>query len=359
MRYVQAILALGLLVVFHELGHLLAARLFGVRVLRFSLGFGPPLFRFLRKGTEWTVGAIPLGAFVRLHGMHPHQERLSPTDPTAFVSRRPWQRLLITLSGSVLNYLLALVVLVALYVSGTHVPVPMTIGAVEPGSPAARAQLRPGDVVRSVDGVPLERWSALVERVNDGAGRDLVLSIEREGRVMDVTVQPRADEHGVGRIGIQQQYVHRRHGVLEAVTLAFQHANRLVEDGVRLLWRLLRGARAIEPSSPIGLVRQASHAASSGFDAFLRVMVGISVVLAVFHLLPVPALDGGRALFIAFEMATGRRVNARLETALHALGFVALLAVVLAVASHELRRAFVPAEAPAAAPPDAGTEGPS
>lgn len=358
MRYLFAIVALGLLIAFHELGHLLAARLFGIRVLQFSIGFGPPLFKVRRGETDYTIGAVPLGGFVRIHGMNPHEE-IAPDDSRAFSAKLPWQRLLVLVAGSAANYLLALVVLVALHLAGTHVPVPMAIGAVEPGSEAARAQLRPGDVIVSVDGEKVDQWSALVTRVNDSPDRPLVLGIARGGEQLEVRVRPRPDPAGVGRLGIHQQYVYRQHAFGDAVGAAFTYANRLVIEGATLMWRLVSLQGGVELSSPVGIVKQASAAASAGLDAFLRVLVAISVALAFFNLLPIPALDGGRALFVAIELASGRKVNPKVETLLHTVGFVLLIALILVVAFNDLRRAArAPEEGERGIEAiDAGTEG--
>ncbi|MFZ5468957.1 MAG: M50 family metallopeptidase [Myxococcota bacterium] len=337
MRYLFAILALGLLVAFHELGHLLAARAFRIKVLRYSVGFGPAIFTFRRGQTEYTLGAIPLGGFVRIQGMNPHEEGARTNDPASFAAKRPGQRLLVLLAGSFFNYLLAIVVLIGLHLAGTHMPVPMTIGAIEPGSAAALAQLRPGDRVAAVEGEPIEQWSRLVERVNDSPGKDLRLTLGREGEKLEVTVQPR-EENGVGRLGIAQQYVFRRLALGEAVSASFGHAHRLMAEGLRLLWRLLSGKGGVQLTSPIGVVKAASDAASTGLDAFLRVLVSISIALAVFNLLPVPALDGGRAAFVAVEAATGRKVSPKVETLLHTLGFVLLIALIFYIAAQDVRR---------------------
>ncbi|MBI3185892.1 MAG: site-2 protease family protein [Myxococcales bacterium] len=352
MRYVYAIIALGLLVAFHELGHLIAARVFGIKVLRFSVGFGPALFRIRRGETDYTLGALPLGGFVRIHGMNPHQEGLDRKDPRSFAARPAWQRLLVLLAGSLANYLLAVAVMAALLWAGTHVPVPRTIGAVVPGSEAARAQLRPGDVVEAIDGAPLSDWSELVERVNDSPGLPLVLSVSRGGERFQLAMTPRPEPSGVGRLGLRQQYVYREHGFGEGAAQSFAHVNRLAADGLRLLWRLLRGRPGVELAGPLGIVEQASKAASTGADAFLRVLVAISVALALFNLLPVPALDGGRSVFVLLELVSRRRVDPKLEAWLHTAGFLLLLGLLLWVMAQDVRRAV--SEGEGAASPDAG-----
>lgn len=142
MHYALVLLALGGLLTLHELGHLVAARLLGVRVPRFVFGFGPPLVSFRLWGTQYVLAAVPLGATAHMQGMNPH--RADVDEAAGFAARGPLLRILIILAGPLANYALALGVLFALYTSGTHVVVPLTVGTVQPGSEAARAQLLPG-----------------------------------------------------------------------------------------------------------------------------------------------------------------------------------------------------------------------
>jgi regulator of sigma E protease len=349
-RYLLAIVALGVLVALHELGHLIAARFFGVGVVRYSIGFGPPIFTLRRGGTAYTLGWVPFGGFVQIQGTNPHEEGLDPKDPRSFANQRPWKRILVLAAGSVLNYVLAIVLLAGLYLSGTHVPVPMTIGTIDPGSEAARAQLRAGDRVLAVEGVELKNWSDLVDVVNDNADQSLAFDIWREGAKQRIAVRPQSDQGGVGHIGVTQQYTYREFGPLEAVGQAFAHANTLFVEGVRMISRLARGRRGVELSTPVGIVLQASEAASAGLGTFVRMLAAISVALAVFNLLPIPALDGGRVVFAAIEGLTRRRVSPELETVLHSVGFIALLALLVLVAVRDVRKWLGPHSAPPAAP---------
>jgi regulator of sigma E protease len=334
MHYLPLLLALGLLVALHELGHLVAARLMGLRVHRYTLGFGPAVLSFKVGETEYVLGAVPLGASVRIQGMNPHE----PADERSYTALSPGRRMGVLLAGPLTNLLVALAILVALYTTGTHVVVPLTVGTIVPGSEAARAQLLPGDRIVSAEGVPLESWSAFVELVGRSSGRELRLGIERQGEPREVTVRPRPDAQGTGRIGVSQQYVYRTHDLDQALLQALAHLGNLVTEGTRLLSRMLEGRQGVALNNPVGVVKQSSDAASHGLGAFLRVLVGLSVALAFFHLLPLPSLDGGRMLFLALERMSRRRVPPRVETLVHAVGFLALLAAVLGVAVAEVRQ---------------------
>jgi regulator of sigma E protease len=338
MHYLPLLLALGLLVALHELGHLVMARLLGVRVERFTLGFGPAVFSLRVGHTDYVLGAVPLGGSTRLHGMNPHARGGAPEAPTGLSAQRPWKRLLVWLGGPLANGLFALGVLFTLYTTGTHVVVPLTVGTITPGSEAARAQLLPGDRLVSVDGEELESWIGFVEFIAQHPGQQLRLGVERDGLRREVTVKPRPDERGAGRIGVSQQYVYRTYDAGQAMLQALAHTANLVAEATRLLERLLQGTPGIVLANPLGVVKQSSGSAGSGLGAFLRVLVSVSLALALFHLLPLPSLDGGRMLFALIEAVSHRKVPARVETVLHAVGFLVLLGVVLTVTLADLRQ---------------------
>ncbi|MBZ4417047.1 RIP metalloprotease [Myxococcus sp. RHSTA-1-4] len=371
MHYALVLLALGALLALHELGHLVAARLLGVKVPRFVFGFGPPLVSFQLWGTQYVLAAVPLGATAHVQGMNPH--RADAAEAGGFRVLGPLRRMLIILAGPLANYVLALGILIALYTSGTHVVVPLTVGTVQPGSEAARAQLLPGDRIVSVSGQPLGSWSEFVEKVAAAPGRPLELGVERQGEKRMVQVRPRPDERGAGRIGVSQQYVYRAHGTGEALGHAFAHTGSVAAEGMSMLARLVRGPERAGAVGPGALMRQeSSDAASSGMDSLLRALVAASVALALLTMLPVPGLDGGRVVLLMVEAASGRRLPPRVETVAQTVGFFGIAAAIVVMAGAEIRRALPErpapapatgstpsapsgAPAPAAAPPDAGT----
>ncbi|MFL5318674.1 MAG: M50 family metallopeptidase [Myxococcaceae bacterium] len=338
MRYLAAIVALGLLVAFHEFGHLLLARLFRIDVRKFAIGFGPAIFSFKGRNIEWVLGAIPFGGYVQIRGMNPHEEPEELNAPGSFAKAAAWKRALILAGGSTANYLLGVAIMFVLLVSGTHIPVPMTIGIVGPGTEAARAQLKPGDEIVAIDGVSATSWSSFVEKVNESPNQLLTFRVKRESEALDLQIKPRPDEKGIGRLGVTQQYVFKRLPPGEAFLRAFGHVHLVMAESVHLLYRLVSLRGGVELGSPVMIVKQTSDAAIEGVDMFLRAVVSITAALALFNLLPVPALDGGRLLFVAIEAATGRPVNQKFETLLHTMGFVALIGLLLVVATGDVMK---------------------
>ncbi|MCP3060666.1 M50 family metallopeptidase [Myxococcus sp. K38C18041901] len=359
MHYALVLLALGGLLALHELGHLVAARLLGVRVPRFVFGFGPPMASFRLGGTQFVVGAVPLGATVHIQGMNPHRAEVA--EAASFRTLGPLRRALIILAGPLSNYLFALGVLFALYTSGTHVVVPLTVGTVRPGSEAARAQLLPGDRIDSVNGQALRTWTEFVEKVAVGVGGTLELRVDRHGEQRTVTVRPRADERGEGRIGVSQQYVYRTHAPGEALRHATVHTMNLAAEGVTMFTRLAKGEQARGgPTGPGALVRQeSSDAASSGLDSVLRALVAASLALALLTLLPIPGLDGGRVVLLLVEAVSGRKLPPRVETVAQTVGFLASATVIVAVALAEIRGALPERFKSEAATVSPATAGPS
>ena len=196
---------LGVLVFVHELGHFLAARRLGVRVLTFSLGFGPKLLKIRRGDTEYCVSAIPLGGYVKMAGENPDDPRTG--QPDEFLSRTKWERFQILIMGPVMNIALAIVVMAVVLAQGAEVPVyqdqPPVVGAVTAGSPAEGAGIRPGDRILSVAGEGVDTWEDLFIAVGTRANRDISIAFLRDGQTRSVTVRPESvNRFEVGRIGV-------------------------------------------------------------------------------------------------------------------------------------------------------------
>jgi regulator of sigma E protease len=196
---------LGVLVFVHELGHFLAARRLGVRVLTFSLGFGPKLLKFTRGDTEYCVSAIPLGGYVKMAGENPDDPRSGR--PDEFLSKTKWQRFQILIMGPAMNVLLAVVVMAVVLAQGAEIPVyqdqPPVVGAVMPGAPAEQAGIRPGDLILSVGGDEVETWEDLFLAVGTRPARDVPVTVARGGQTLTVTVHPTAEtRYEIGNIGV-------------------------------------------------------------------------------------------------------------------------------------------------------------
>ncbi|HVO18770.1 MAG TPA: M50 family metallopeptidase [Anaeromyxobacter sp.] len=333
---VAAVLGISLLIVLHELGHFLVARAFGMKVERFSVGFGPVLAALRLGGTEFVVSALPLGGYVRIAGMAPGDE-VNPDDPGIYANQAAWRRFLTILAGPAANYLAAALLGAALLLGPglrTADPGP-AVGRLVPGYPAEQAGLRDGDRVREVAGAPVATWEELVSQLQAHPGRAIALRVERgEGAAatsLTLSLLPR-DEGGVGRAGFEQhQLWQRSDGIAAALAEALRRTDALALSQVTVFGKLFSGGKGTKLSGPIGIGQQLLRAAREGPAAFVNLLWVISAVLAVLNLFPLPALDGGRLVFLAYEVVARRRVNARIESVVHMVGFVALIALLLGV----------------------------
>jgi regulator of sigma E protease len=319
-RYLGPVLILSLAMAAHELGHVLTAWFLRIRLERFALGFGPTLIAFRRRETQWVLGAIPIGAFGQIHGMNPHAANFDPGDRGSFGSRSFWTRGLVLAAGPLANFALALSLLTTVYWMGTHVPVVRTVGSVEPGSEAAKAQIRPGDVIIEANGRPLRRWSDLVNVVENHNGELIALKLVRDGEAREVQVRPGQQNGGPVQIGVRQQYLFRRFPPGLAFMQALAHLGNLFRQGTGILGRMARENVSAE------MLHQFSEASAASLESFLRALSTLSLALGMLHLLPFPPLDGGRLALIIRESAQRRPLHPRLESLLHAAGMVLLCA---------------------------------
>ncbi len=338
MRALLALLALGVLLTAHELAHLLAARVFGTRAVVFSFGIGPPLFGFRALGQRWALGAIPFGGWLRLEGENPHDAARASGVPFAALS--VGRRMAIFAAGPLGSWALAVLLLAGLFAAGTHQPMGTVVGAVEPGSPAARVGFRPGDRIVSVDEEPVQAWSELVEALTRSEGGSAAVTVARGTETLTLQVDPELDADGRARIGLRQLYTFERLRPAQALWRAVLHSGVVLERILREAGELLAqpwGGSARNHTAG-ALVWSAAEAAGSSADALVRGLAALSLALGLFFLLPLPALDGGRMLLTLWEGAMGRPVDGRVQTLLQTVSLVAGVAAVAWLTYGEVRQ---------------------
>jgi regulator of sigma E protease len=337
-----AILGISLLVIVHESGHYLVARAFKMRVLRYSIGFGPVLFKHKPKNspTTFQICAIPFLAYVHIAGMNPHEE-FDPDDPEIYPNKSLLARILTIGAGPVANYLAASVMVFALGVTGwkEYVNVePMTVDSVEDASPAAEAGLQPGDIVREANGHRVRTVEDLIEATRDRAGDATVYLVERHGRRLPaMTITPR-EADGRGVIGVIARS--ERRTVPLPVGTALEYAIvKPFEITVAQVAGIFHMATSCDSSGltgPVGMGKIAAAQAKKGLFDFITFLVLLSVALGFFNLLPFPALDGGRLMFLGYELVTRRRPNERFEAMVHTVGILFLLGVLVLVTFRDI-----------------------
>ncbi len=336
---VTFVVALSILVIGHELGHFLMARHEGVTVDEFGLGYPPRIATIaVKNGVQYTINAIPLGGFVRLRGEE------EDAGEGSFLRASPKSRLMILLAGPLASAIVAIFFMTIAYVLPHPVPVNegARIVAVAPGSPAEQSGLRPEDVIVALNGEPIRTVPQLISTTKKHLGERVTLTVHRDGEVITVKVLARKNPpSGQGSIGVT---------VTAVMAMKPEPIWNAVRDSIlatlKLFWLtlvipiwLLRGMipwSAARPVGPVSIARITGSAMSTSLATgqFYHIFftVGfISAALAVTNLLPLPALDGGRALFVIVEMIRGKKIEPKKEAWVHAIGMMILIFLMVVV----------------------------
>ncbi|HEY70267.1 MAG TPA: site-2 protease family protein [Anaerolineae bacterium] len=327
------IAVLAALILGHELGHFLVARLCRVPIEEFGIGFPPRLFTLFESGgTKFTFNLIPLGGFVRPLGED------DPDVPGGLASSPKRVRAAVLLAGPLANVILALVALIAAFKFAAPDVDRVLVTIVESNTPAAEAGILPGDLILSIEDEAVVGISGLQEAILSNAGEDTDFTIDRNGQIMDFTITPRTDHPtDQGPIGVVVGNPTMETTWPQAVSLGWGSLWGQFDEMFHLPGRLISGEVAPEDARVSGLKGMYDMLAWAGTidrsaqRPFLTLnLIGIiSVGLAIANLLPFPALDGGRLIFVGIEAVLGRRLSPRYEGLAHAIGFFMLLALMV------------------------------
>jgi regulator of sigma E protease len=340
---IVAIFGLALLIVVHEGGHFLVARLCGMRVERFSIGFGKPLVSFKRGDTIFQISPIPLGGFVQITGLNPHEE-FDANDPFVYPNRPRWQRLAVLVAGPGANYLTAVVIALVMAVGFGKEVLTHTIAKVNKDSAAELAGLKAGDTLLEADGVVLSRERPVSKVVRESAGKPITFKVQRAsgGGVEPITVAARPDgNEKIYRIGIQTAPGFSPVPFRQAITESLVLPAVITGEILRGMYEMITGKQEANLSGPVGIAREMANAADQGAVVFLRILTMLSVYLGIFNLLPLPALDGGRVLFLGINSLPIKQVSAKTEAAVHMVGLLLLLGVFVVVTFKDIKEIVV------------------
>ncbi len=326
------ILGLAVLMVVHELGHHLVARAFKLRVVRFSIGFGPPLWRYQPKGSDtvYQIALIPFLAYVQVAGMNPFEES-DPDDKGSYANASLTARILTIAGGPLANYGFAMLLFLGAFLAFGE-PVLTTQIQIMPGTPAEAAQMKDGDKVVAINGAAIEDFEQMRSIIIENPEKPLVFSIVREGNPMDLTVTPEAKaEKGGGQIGVRPTRGYRDMTLNEALRESVARPALVVKELVVSLGQLI--TREVEPEvgGPVKIVKYGAMMVETGGFDILYFLARLSAYLGGFNLLPVPALDGGRLIFLGYEAVARRKPNAKMEAQIHAIGLLMFLALMVVV----------------------------
>jgi regulator of sigma E protease len=333
-----SILVFGMLIFFHELGHFAIAKLVGVRVHEFSLGFGPKLVGFTRKETTYNLRIFPLGGFVRMAGMDPDEEM--EEDGTGFGEKTVLQRISVIFAGPLMNFVLAALLLASIFVfqglpvSGTE------IESVLPDRPAAQAGFQDGDRIVAIDGEPVNNWERVVELISSSPGEELEITVERDDARLTLDVVPETHEDGRGWIGIQPKPEFEKQNPLAAVIHGVKYTVQVTVLIFDFIGQMIFGEAPADLGGPVRVVYEINRAAELGFVYLLQLAAFLSINLGLFNLFPIPALDGSRIIFLILEWIRGKPVDPAKENFIHLVGFGLLLMLIVFITYNDVLELF-------------------
>ena len=336
---VLAILALELMILVHELGHLIVAKRVGITVHTFAIGFGPRLWASTRGETTYALNLLPIGGYVNMAGedLDARQPEVAPD--RSFRTKSVGARLAVVCAGPVMNFVLAVLLLGIVAVAfGVPIGVSTRVGSLVPGYPAERAGLRPGDVIIAIDGRPMRDGEEIVRTIHSSNGRTLTLLITRDGSQLEIHVPTQYDtRQRVWLTGFSPSVIREHLDPVRALGWGAVTTGRDIASYLSAIGGLAMSGRLIgELSGPYTAVKVLGQAAQSGAETFLYITAFFSIIIGLFNLFPLPALDGGRAAFLIVEGLRKRPVDPRREGYIHLVGLALLLCLIIALTVRDI-----------------------
>ncbi len=326
-----AALMFVIMVAVHEGGHFFAAKAVGVKVNEFSIGMGPLIFSKEKNGTLYSLRALPVGGYCALEG-----ENEESSDEHAFNNRPAWAKAIVLAAGPFMNFVLAVLILALLitYIGTSSTPV---LASVENGSPAYQAGLRAGCTITEVDGVPMSDGSDVQEAVRSAAesGDSVAVTfVDEGGRSSTEQIEFREDEEGNRYIGVRFK---ARHNLLQGMKYGILTSVSMEKEMLVVLGRLVAGqGSAGDVVGPVGLVTVVDQTTQAGLLSVLYLMALLSLNLGLVNILPFPALDGGRLLFVLIRSVTGHMITDEMENRIHFAGIMILFSLMILITMKDI-----------------------
>ena len=344
------VIVIAVCVIVHEFGHYITAKILGVQVHEFAFGMGPAIFQHRNKKANmlWSWRLFPVGGFCRLAGMNEDEEGEQVIPGMGFDEQPAWKRFLILLNGSLFNILLA-VLLMAVYLWGYGVlDMDSTkIGEIMQGFPAETAGLRAGDEILSVNGQkPSEseknsKWRGMSEliRVESLKNENVTLEIKRGEENLSLNIKiPVNEEYGRPMLGVSPS--HARYGFFKAIKSSIGYTYRMTSMMLRGFYELIARRQEADVTGPVGIASMSGKAMREGFWDFITFIAIIALNLGILNLFPIPALDGGRILFVLLEMIVRRRLPEKVENYIHMAGFALLISLMVLITFKDVYNLF-------------------
>ena len=336
MTIIAAIILFGIIVFIHELGHFLFAKKAGVKIHEFAIGMGPKIYSKQKGETKYSLRLLPLGGYVSMEG-----EDGASNDPNSFGAKTVLQRASIIFAGPFFNIILTILLLIPVF---SYMGTPSdknVLGQVLENTPAIEAGLKPNDKIIEINGNKINNWQDIVNNIQGDNIETLNIKVERDNTTKDITVTPEKNEEGKYVIGITPVY---DKSILKSVPRAFTATWDMIKQMLLFVVQLFTGTvpGGFENSvaGPVGVIGIVSDAAKMGIINLVYIGAVISLNLGILNLLPIPALDGGRLLFLLIEAIRGKKMDPDKEGMIHTAGLMLLLGFMLFVTYKDILKLF-------------------
>ena len=351
---ISFVIVLGVLIFVHEFGHFITAKLFRIKVLKFSLGFGPKLISKLYGETEYLISALPLGGYVKMVGELPNETVEEKDMHRSFAFKPVWQRFLVVLAGPLFNILFAVFVFFFIYaISGIPEPVKSTvIGQITQGSPADKAGILPGDIILSIDNNKTEEWSDVSKLIRDGNGKEISLTLKRGDDTLVLIGKPAksdvknlfgevVDHRYLLGISKKDEVIYKKSSLLKSFTAGVQQTWMFIHITILSIIKIFqRVIPASEIGGPIMIASMAGQQFEAGWISLCSFMGVLSINLGVINLFPIPILDGGHLVFFSVEALRRKPLSMQSQEMLQQIGIVLLGTLMIFVFYNDFARLF-------------------
>jgi regulator of sigma E protease len=338
---IAAIFVFGVLVLVHELGHFVTAKLTNMRVDEFAIGFGPKLCSYRYGETTYSIRAFPLGGFNNIAGMDPDDHEAGER---GYNAKSVPARMFVILAGSAMNLILPVAIFWGVFCfAGVSTPSPEPVlGTIIAGKPAEQAGLMQGDRILSVDGHEVSSWKDFVMDLQDEEGQAKDIMFERSGEKLEAELVPVYDKSAKrAMIGVMSSVATRQTGIMESMQLACQKTVYIFSQMMSGIGQMIKGAQTEDLAGPLGVAQMAGEVAHIGFVPLLNFAAFLSLNLGIINLFPIPALDGGHFVTLLVEAVRGKPLSAKAVYYAQTVGFALLILLMLFATKNDIMRLFV------------------
>ncbi len=323
-----AIFVFGVLVTVHEFGHFITAKMTGMRVDEFSIGFGPKIYQQKEGDTLYSLRIIPLGGYNKIAGMDPDD----PEGPNSFKSKTVPARMLVIISGALMNFLLPVVLFSGIFmIKGIERPINEPIlGTVAENKAAFNAGLKVGDKILTINGISVNTWNDVVRTLQQNGSNNVTMTVVSSEEVKTYTMMPEYNkELDRALIGISPQFVRERIGIVDSLKLGISYTKYVITAMIDGLCKIITGKVPAEVAGPLGVAQMAGEVAEKGVLPLINFVAFLSINLGIINLLPLPALDGGHLVLIILEILRGKPLGRRAMENIQTIGVVLILALTI------------------------------